>query len=443
MSNIPANLPSVIHDFAIDLTTTFPEYAFLWKKWTNPTLDARDLEDLFAYLSKVFPERFFDILYQNDEIFKPDNETNTQFLPNVEFKILFNCTDITETTRKAIWKYLQLILMTILKTVQDKTGFGDAASLFDGVDEEVLQEKLNDTLGEIGNFFKNLGEGNQDGSDNFFENLGLSGENPFDKNPFDKNPFDKNPFDKNLFEGFEGFGGENPFFDKEEFKKTFDFAGMQPPNAEELHDHLKGLFDGKIGSLAKELAEEISHDIEHMFEDESGGKSEIKSTQDLLKKMMKNPKKMLDIMKNIGGKLEQKMKSGEISQEELMKEASELMGKMKDGKGMGQFGEMFKNIAKGMGGGKAKFNSAAFSKMEKQMATKERMKYKLEELKEKKAATALEPTDDPNKMVFRLGDADSQAKSSLSDHDLINMFDKPEPKKKDPDAKSKKKKAKK
>jgi uncharacterized protein YdeI (BOF family) len=414
MSNIPENLQSVIHDFAVDLTATFPEYAFLWKKWTNPALDARDLEELFAYLAKVFPERFFDILYQNEDIFKPDNETNTQFLPNVEFKILFNCTDITETTRKAIWKYLQLILMTILKTVQDKTGFGDAASLFDGVDEEVLQEKLNETLGEIGNFFKNIGEGDAPGSmDDFFEKMSANGETPF-----------------------EGLSGENPF-DKEHFKKTFDFSGMQPPNADELHEHLKGLFDGKIGSLAKELAEEISQDIEHMFADESG-KTNIKTTQDLLKQMMKNPKKMLDIMKNIGGKLEQKMKSGEISQEELMKEASELMEKMKDGKGMGQFGEMFKNIAKGMGGKGAKFNTAAFSKMEKQMATKERMLYKLEEAKERKAA-ALQPTNDPNQMVFHLSDADTQAKSSLSDKDIISMFEK----EKEPKKIGKKKKAKK
>lgn len=301
--------------------------------------------------------------------------------------------------------------MTILKTVQDKTGFGDAASLFDGVDETVLQEKLNDTLSEIGNFFKNLGEEDVSG----------------------------NTAAPSMDEFFEKMSGENPF-ESEDFKKTFDFEGMKPPNADELHEHLKGLFDGKIGSLAKELAEEISHDIEHMFADESGGKANIKSTQDLLKHMMKNPKKMMDIMKNIGGKLEQKMKSGEISQEELMKEASELMGKMKDGKGMGQFGEMFKNIAKGMGGKGAKFNTAAFSKMERQMAAKERMLYKLEEAKERKAAT-LHPTEDPNKMEFRLGDADTQAKSSLSDKELISMFDKAEePKKK---GKEKKKKAKK
>jgi hypothetical protein len=403
MSNIPANLQSVIHDFCSDLTTTFPEYAFLWKKWTNPELDPRDLEELFLYLTKVFPERFFDILYQNDEIFQPDSEINTQFLPNVEFKILFNCTDITDTTRKAIWKYLQLVLMTILKSVQDKTGFGESASLFDGVNEEDLQEKLNETLSGISDFFKNLGQ--QDGS---------GGPCP------DPDAF----FDKMAEEGNAAF--------QEEFKKTFDFEGMPAgmPKAEDLHEHLKGLFDGKIGSLAKELAEEISKDIEHLFEEE-GETSNIRTTQDLLKKMMRNPKKMMDLMKNIGGKLQDKMKRGDISQEELMKEASELMGKMKGGKGMGEFGEIFKNLAKGMGGGaKPKFNTGAFQRMEKQMATKERMLQKMAEKKEQKES-AIKATDDPNKFVFSLGEGEKQERSArpLADEDLVNLFDKPEPKK--------------
>ena len=30
------------------------------------------------------------------------------------------------------------------------------------------------------------------------------------------------------------------------------------PNADDLHEHLKGLFDGKTGKLAKELADELS-----------------------------------------------------------------------------------------------------------------------------------------------------------------------------------------
>ena len=119
-----------------------------------------------------------------------------------------------------------------------------------------------------------------------------------------------------------------------------------------------------------------------------------------------------------------------------MKEASELMEKMKSGKGMGQFGEMFKNIAKGMGT-KGKFNTAAFSKMEKQMAAKERMLYKLEEAKERKAA--LHKTEDPTKMVFRLNEGEeAQQKSAISDKELISMFEKPEPKKKESGGKKKK-----
>jgi hypothetical protein len=41
-------------------------------------------------------------------------------------------------------------------------------------------------------------------------------------------------------------------------------------------------------------------------------------------------------------------------------------------------------------------------------------------------------------MVFSLGDANTQAKSSLSDNDLITIFDKPEPKKKKDSGKKKK-----
>lgn len=35
-----------------------------------------------------------------------------------------------------------------------------------------------------------------------------------------------------------------------------------------LHEHLNGLFDVKIGKLAKELAEELSGDLMNMFGEE-------------------------------------------------------------------------------------------------------------------------------------------------------------------------------
>ena len=52
---------------------------------------------LCLQLFKVYPERFFDILYQNQDIFS-DEEINTKFLPNIEFKNLWK-EDIIENTR--------------------------------------------------------------------------------------------------------------------------------------------------------------------------------------------------------------------------------------------------------------------------------------------------------------------------------------------------------
>ena len=80
------NFKSIIHDFTMDLTTTFPEFSHFWKKWTSATDD--EYKTLFEYCITVFPERFFDIMYQNAEIFDLNNETNVKFLPDVNFKVL-------------------------------------------------------------------------------------------------------------------------------------------------------------------------------------------------------------------------------------------------------------------------------------------------------------------------------------------------------------------
>jgi len=394
---IPANFNSMVYDFVNDLTITFPEYAFLWKKWLNPKMSLKDQQELFEFFTKSFPERFFDILYQNDEIFNTDSEVNTVFLPNVDFKLLFHCGNITENTKKAIWKYLQLILISSLNSVQNKQMFGDAANLFEGFDETVIQEKLNETISGISDFFKHLGTKPENGEGN-------NAESPEDTNT--------NMFEKMAKEGFaEGFEEEM----KDAYKKTFDFENMGMPNSEEIHEHLKGLFDGKIGSLAKEMAEEITGDMKELFEEE--GMDGIRTTQDVLKKMMKNPKKIMDLMKTIGSKLQTKMKSGEISEEEIVKEASELMGKMKGmGGENGGFADIIKNMAQGLAGGKSKFNMGAFNRMEKQMATKERMMNKLDQKRQEKTDSikySLNATEKPDNYVFRLDEEEPQTKTMV------------------------------
>ena len=67
---IPENFRGVIFDFTNDLSITFPEYSHLWKTWNDSQCSEDDLTDLFKHMMAVLPERFFDVLYQNEDIFK-------------------------------------------------------------------------------------------------------------------------------------------------------------------------------------------------------------------------------------------------------------------------------------------------------------------------------------------------------------------------------------
>jgi hypothetical protein len=132
-------------------------------------------------------------------------------------------------------------------------------------------------------------------------------------------------------------------------------SGAGLPDVGDIFGHLKGLFDGKIGTLAKSLAEEISGDLNDILGTDDMG--DVRSTKDVIGKLMKNPAKISGLLKTINDRLQSKISSGEISQEELMKEAAEIMSKMKGlgsegGAGDVNFEELFKNMSKmgGMGG---------------------------------------------------------------------------------------------
>lgn len=399
---IPANFNTVLYDFVNDLITAFPEYGNALVQWHSKELPQPVLNEIFLYFTKVYPERFFDILYQNEDIFAKDSTVNVSFLPNIDFKLFYNCEGVSENTRNAIWKYLQLILVSILGSIQDKKHFGETMNMFDGVDEAALQEKLAETIDGISDFFKHLGVNtesdgdcpdlmSEDAAKEFFEKMGAG-----------------------MGAGAEGLGEGMP-----DLNETFEKMKEEMPKAEDLHEHLKGLFDGKIGTLAKELAEEISSDMQDMFGEDT---SNIRSTQDLLKKMVKNPKKIMDLMKTIGNKLQQKMKSGEISEQDIMKEAGEILGKMKGmgGKDGKDFTEMFKNLTKTMGGGmgKTKMNMGALNQFSKQMATKERLQQKLEQKRAERESIPIDPSvqitnasNTTDNFVFSLANEEKQEKS--------------------------------
>jgi hypothetical protein len=393
---MPEKFSSVIDDFLADLSTTFPEYSDSWN-----ALKSKEQTEIYQYCLTIYPERFFDILYQNDDIFKVDSLANTFFLPGVDFRILFSVKDITENTKKTMWKYLQLILITIMSSIKSTSSFGEAASLFEGIDESELHTKLSETINSLGDFFKGLSAEHGENGEHGEQSAEAGNTEAFEE--MFKKMAESIPADFGMGTGTAAEGEESE-------SKPFDM-----PNAEDLHDHIKGIFNGKIGSLAKELADELSGEVMDMFGEGTGG--EVKSTSDIFKKMMKNPKKIVDLIKKIGSKIDDKMKSGNISQEEMMKEASELMSKMK---GMGnekQFQEMMQNMMKTMGGmaggGKAKFDMNKMNSMMAKTSSRQKMLDKLEKRRAAAASSSAHvstiPTDyileqsvKPNEYVFKM-----------------------------------------
>ena len=368
---IPSNFITVISDFTNDLTTTFPEYSDNWKHFSI-SMNEETTMDLYKHCMKVYPERFFDILYQSDSIFSQESDANVYFLPNMDFKVLYNSEGVTENIRKTIWKYLQLILFTVVGSVKDKTTFGESMDMFQGIDENELQEKLTETMSGLTDFFKNM-----------------------------------ESEEKNEGEQSETEGSSRP--------SGFNMEGM--PNLENMQEHLQGLFNGKIGSLAKEMAEEISGEFTELL----GDNAENANPQDVMKKLMKNPTKIMGLMKTVTSKLDAKMKSGEISRDEIMKEAGDLLGKMKQSAGGADMTEMFTKMAKSMGGlGKnMRMDTNAINRIVKSSKMKENITKNQEAKKEKELEKLRLMTEDQRKR------AEEQekliAKYSLEQKDGNNM----------------------
>jgi hypothetical protein len=444
---VPSNLRSIITDFTTDLSIVFPEYAFMWSKWSAAT-DA-EYEKLHAHCLAIYPERFFDILYTNVDIFKSDSKAEVSFLPDVNFRLLFNCEGVSEKTKTSIWKYLQLILFTVIGSVNDSKRFGDAANIFEAMDENELHKKMAETMESVSDFFKNMesdedtafGEGSNEG---FGKDEAEAFAEGFGKADADVSVDELSNVMSDILEGFSkmGYTAGTPSCDANEGTPSADtegtpsadtegtpstdnegFAGANEgkakkpgfklPNPEILKEHLKTLLDGKLGKLAKEFTDEFTNDLKGFFDEED--EANMKSSKDVLAKLIKDPKKMVLILKKITTKLQDKMKRGDISQEELMAEMSGLMEKMKDMGGGAEFADMLKGLAgtpfmkmfeKGLGGMGGKIDMNKLNQMTKQSGMKERLRKKMEQ----KKAQALEQAQ-ANAQTKALAQAETQVQT--------------------------------
>ena len=382
---IPEEFKKVIFEFLSDISNTFPEYKstlslFLDSNGVKLTTSESETAEtqkqkvvtiLYEYCSKVYPERFFDILYKNEKLFnKQEYNVNTHFLPNIDFSVLWNTEGISDATRETIWKYLQLILMTIITNIDDRKSFGDAANLFEAINEDELRSKLEETIQQMYNMFEHTNA--TPPTPNTTPNADPASDNP-DTNA--DPAFDFFDWAKNM--GANNNDNNGNANDKE-----------PNANAESIHDHISQILNGKIGKLAKEIAEETAKDVDFDMNDFTGetANGENVDFKNVFQKMFKNPGKLMSLVKNVGSKLDQKFKSGEIKESELMQEASDLLSKMKNMPGMGNLTDMLNKMGMGgmmggMGGGKVNVG-AMQSNLQRNMKMskmKERMQQKLQE----------------------------------------------------------------
>jgi hypothetical protein len=412
INDISPEFQTIILDFLRDIDCSFPEYREVLAPYLGYSHEMKPMPDelyieLYSHCREIYPVKFFDILYKNETLFRqaqastPDAPTSVEFLPGVDFRDVWATEDITDNTKDIIWKYLQLILFSIVNNLSDMGSFGDTAKLFEAIDDSELKTKLEEVIGEMGDMFGNAAGGAAGAAG------GQSAEG------LDETFKKATEFMNEAFAGAAAAGAG-----------TGTGAGPTStppiPDANSIHEHLSGILNGKIGKLAKEIAEETAADLNLDMENET-------SMKGIFQQLLKNPGKLSGIIKSVGSKLDSKLKSGELKESEIMQEASELMSKMKSMPGMNNLASMLSkmgmNVPGGMGGGggggKVNFGAmqSQLNKNMKQAQMRERLLKKVQDKQAAAAAAAAQaaqqqqqqthtvpPSSGQNTAVFKSGD---------------------------------------
>ena len=346
---------AAMKDFLVDILGTFPEYKDKMHPGVNDIIEgiASDNTKELYEYSKEIYPPRFFDLLYQNESIFTDKSIDTCFLPNIDFKELW-VLDISEKTKDVIWKYLQLVSFSLINDTDNMKGFGDTSQLFEAIGETELKEKLHETIEKMSEIFD--------------------------------------------------VSGSNNMFNTDASANTTDL-----PNPDDLHEHITGLMKGKLGRLASEITEETMSE----FQDLSG----VSSVGDVFSKLLKDPSRLMRMVKKLGDSLDSKIKSGEIKESELMEEAAEMMKNMKKMPGMDNMQGLFEQMGLGqmMGGKGGKINMNAMRGQLNQNIKTSKMKERMRaKLKKRREARGEQNKDSEIAMLQKQLDEARQANSALN-----------------------------
>ena len=297
LPDIPKEFAPLMIEFIDAVSTTFPEYKPIISKWWGyDSHTGTQLHDLFAHCLQVYPARFTDIIYNNEDIFKDSSSVNVDFLPGISFKFLWSCNDITPQTRETIWKYLQTVVLCVVGSVDTENMSEDMKTILNKIDEETFKERLCDTVNEIQKLFEGAQTSDVDEQDN-----------------------DDKPQDNTT--------------------STTEGESRPTPNlsADAFQEHLDGLVGGKIGALAKDI---LGDTLDSINEEDF---ADAENPADIIKKLCDKDGGLMQMAAGVTQKLQSKIDSGEYNHGELLQEATSVLQNMKDMPGM----DMFQNLMSG------------------------------------------------------------------------------------------------
>jgi hypothetical protein len=299
--------------FVLDIIKIFPDLAEDLNEYYAIVLENESCnEDKFIkrYMRKLGDYKEL-ISQKNNVLF---NES-LHILKSVDFKELMERKEVTDTIRDSIWDYIQTLFVIGETIVSDSNSIKKLVENF---------KKIREADGDMAALEKG------------------SSEVPEEVNA-----------DEQVMEMLKNLSD-----------KTKEVQNNTPEINEEM------INNGLIGNLAKELAEDINLDDFNLNINESS-----ENVNDVFSNLISgdNPMKFMNLIQNVGQKIQTKLSDGNIDQSKLVDEAQQMMGML------GNNNPLFENLL-----GKAKQEVAPQSRQDTSNPTRDRLRKKLEQKKKAK-----------------------------------------------------------
>lgn len=253
--------------FILDIIKIFPEYEEELREYYNVLLTNESTnEDKFIkrYMRKLVDKKEF-ISSKDMELFSEP----IYILKTIDFKELMAKEVMTDSIRKTIWDYLQTLFVIGETIVSDSHSIKKLVENF---------KKLRETDGSVAEAVENVDE-------TALANMPSSEQ------------------------------------DEQVLKMLQSLSEKTKESSANLNEEL--INNGLIGNLAKELAEDIDLNDFNLNLDENS-----ENVNDVFSNLISgdNPMKFMNLIQNVGQKIQTKLSEGNLDQSKLVDEAQQMMG---------------------------------------------------------------------------------------------------------------------